>query len=104
MPTCQLTTNPTDGLEITWEVEYVVSPLIAATHEQPAEGGIDIDSDPTPVAIIHYPDQGDSRTEDVRNNPTKQGVIAHLFPAPSDEDCWEAAGIHAYESTEDTRW
>ncbi len=104
MATCELVTEPADGVEITWELTYEHFPFRAATRLDPPEGGIEIDRDPRPITVIYSPADGEGRKIDgIQEGSRLDHLLVGKYGTPSDDECYDAANADHFDRCDNAR-
>ena len=95
-----------NGVEITWRTRYEWSTLRPATHESPAEGGLELDGDPFPVTVSYYPRMGIEQLtiDNIQEGSILGILLTERHDTPHEDNFWEAAGVHNNERLQDPRW
>jgi hypothetical protein len=105
MPAYQLFAEPSEGVLIDWEGTYAWSTPREATYFEPAEGGLELDEDPRPIAVTYQPHEGEEFSiDDIQFGSILHHLLVAKYGLPSDGDQWEAAGDAHEAHSEDTRW
>ena len=87
----EFTTKPTEGVEITWRIDYAWSRPIPATYYSPAEGGLELDGEPWPVAVTWYPYEAPHLSVgDISEGSILALWLIHRYGLPPVDD-WYAA-------------
>jgi hypothetical protein len=88
---CELVTEPVEGVEITWEMPYLVYPCHPGTCISPPEGGPEIEGDARPVSVTYWPEQADEYTIPyIPEGCMLELLLLERYGLPADKDCIDA--------------